>query len=1490
MGLRLRLLWLAGIVLFLGLLFWLIWHQDPDFWRSPHTLYQSAQEAARRGELKPALNWALKAHQREPDNVGYGTFLGWLYLETGKPQEALTVFRQVLARQPNASEAVKGQAQALEQLDNRTTALALLDAFLAAHPQDANVLQFAADFAARREDGRSQALKYYRRLYQLKPGDPLIRRQFLDLLVAQGRYDEAIPLQEAELADFPDNTQALHQLALLHYWKRDYEAAVPIYQRLLEIAADNQALRREAAKVADAAQDVDQALSLYLQLYAQEQGKKEYALNLARLWSQKGNHLEAAAVLAPLLRKKPDLELRRWYALELLLAGNYPKARRAYQAAWEAGDTHQETIINLARLYAENRQFSKAAAMWEEAERRQLIQGDLRWEAALTYSYAHRYRQAVKIVAPLDRRKNPRLQLFLGQMHFYQKHWQQAAHHYRAYLEEHPQDIAVRVQLAEILSYDSDTLDESAQEYQEVLKRRDNPRLRLRRAAVLLQQAQTWSAARDKEKRAVAQQKWAEAETELQRCPATPGEPELLREQARLYLWAGDLDNALDRYEQYLAQVPHDRQAQLEKARVLIYLQRGSEAMEVLRRVPSRPSSGEDGGNKGAANRDNPVPGAEKKNTSDLGLSPRTDSSLDRELQMAFIEAALANQDWREANRYALRLYSARFPEKHRLPRDWPEALRWTEDEKTGARAGREPPLLNLEERTWVARALCHHPELESHPAMLREAVALLIENLYTRGITRSRQYHATLLMLAYLLPRLTHYDDLADLVYRIPGIKVGSPEYIASLSFFSSKLGRQGGKLDYLLNVLEERRRHYRPRNPADLVYLANLALELGDRRSAEYYYRRALELRPQDQRLAALRMQTLMAMQDFGQVLQVLESQPRKPETRLEMAQVYLYRRQYEGAIAALSNFPADHPYRPQALLMLARAYRRQGDHRQALLTLEQLEASSNSDKDFPSPEAQHSPQLSLEKGKSNDRSYLRKGGFRGISPAEIQMEKAQTLEAMADQRAARLAYEQIIRHAPDPQAVRIAQARLARVDGNWSVAYKKFAAALQHAPQDRQLLNELEHVRAQMRPQITSRGFAYARGERRPEEAMRPGQFSRFDREPRAYGRFNWWPPLLQRWRWRPKGLGLSNYLPAFLVDMGLPVQPQLMWFTDSNKIYGGIARLSASFWISKVLPIELAAEYREYNQNINRLRSEDLGPNIDPGKPLPHLEDMIKKAAEKHCRWRRAEISLGLGPLVLGDRWSIWGEIIARRYWKRIDRGLVRQEFTDQGDLRPVFYEITEKEDRDRLFGTVEINFPLGQRTEVKVKYSRRDLFDQEAHLYPRLYQSVLDLQQLRLTTLHQVELFYDHRFRPNLAWRGNLGGAYFSDHNRRLTIYQGLAWQALRQPRMHLEFTPHFYLAAYRRGQEAYFSPATYRAFGIGLDFDRQISRLPTFILQGTAQVVGQHSEWGPGLHGLAALEWEFLQNFYTNVHVFYFKEWIDNYRLLNVGFSVGCRF
>ena len=991
---------------FVALILVLVWHQDRDFWRSAPALMQLAQDAARRGDYPEALELARKAMAREPKNSQYCLGLGQIHLAAGQPQQALDLSRQLGPQDAKSSQGLKLQARALDLLGDRQAALDLLAEGLKDNPDDPEILAVAATLAAQGSYDRPLAITYYQHLYQVTR-DPLVRRQLVELLISLNRFPEAIPLQEEEAAQFPHNSEALHQLALLHYWQRDYQAAGGIYQRLLEKAADDADLRLEAARNAEAGQQLDQALAHYLWLYSRSRGEKEYALALARLWARKGNHVEAAGVLAPLMQENPDCELRRQYGLELLLIGDLPGALKAYQAAWNAGDTHQETIINLARLQAQKGHFDQAAAMWDEAGRRQLLKGELRWEGALTYSYARRFGDALETIQPLRRQhpKDPKLLLFAGQLNFYQKHWGQAAQCFTAYLEQNPKDVEVRRQLAEALSFTKtpESQDGALNEYGEILKIKDDLGLRLRRISLLLEG-----------------RRWDEAAQELHDCPI-PAEPRLLQEQARLLVWLGDLPGALERYD-LLLQKTQDGAARLEKAKVLTYLGRAPEALELLNRL-------------------------------------RQEQPWARAAVAAAIEAHLTLKDYAKALQLAAKELE-------------PQAD------------------LSVDERALVARCYFHSPD----PKQLRHTCDLLLANLQ-----KNRHHHPTLLILTALLPRLPHYEDLDYVMNRLPGAQGSAGGPATTLAYFDSQLGRHDGKLSYLLHVLQGYRRHKQPDSPGELLGLAWLATELGDRQAAAQYYRQAQKLRPHDPQIAQLLLQCQVSRKDWAQALGNLENQKDNPAAPLEMARIYLMRGQYEGVKAMGERIPAGSKDRVAYLRLLVQACRGERNYPEALQALTPLEGQ--------------------------------------ISRADYLMEKAQILEGQGDQKAREL-YDQIIQDQPDSQAARVARARRDRAGKNWGAAYRAYEVALKEAPQDIELLNELEFVRQQMRPEMASRGFPYSRGERRPEEASRPWQFSRFGRE--------------------PGGLGLSNYLPAFVSDVLPVVQPESLYFQDSNKLHGWLVR--------------------------------------------------------------------------------------------------------------------------------------------------------------------------------------------------------------------------------------------------------------------------------------------------------------------------------------------
>ncbi len=192
---------------FLALVLALAYLQDPHFYLDPEALYHRAKETEKQGNLEQALILAQKSWKRSPENSDCGQFLGWLYLKQGKPEPALEILQPLWNRDPAAINALKGIAQALNLMDRRTEALELLGNYLRDNPQEAEVLLFAAQLAGQGEATKPLAMDYYQQHYRLQP-TPQVRRTLLDLLTASQRFKEAIPLQEEEAAQNPDQPEA----------------------------------------------------------------------------------------------------------------------------------------------------------------------------------------------------------------------------------------------------------------------------------------------------------------------------------------------------------------------------------------------------------------------------------------------------------------------------------------------------------------------------------------------------------------------------------------------------------------------------------------------------------------------------------------------------------------------------------------------------------------------------------------------------------------------------------------------------------------------------------------------------------------------------------------------------------------------------------------------------------------------------------------------------------------------------------------------------------------------------------------------------------------------------------------------------------------------------------------------------------------------------------------------------------------------------------
>ncbi len=190
-----------------------------------------------------------------------------------------------------------------------------------------------------------------RQAYQQDRQNAFLGRSFLDVLVRDGKLDEARQLA-GELAErFPDDAQLWSQTGYLLFMLRDFKQAQAAFGKALQgnawLPEQRRNLAFAAADSATAAKDPDGALAALLQL--SEDADPTVRLRLGRAQNAAHDRISAVATARWILANAPDDEFRQ--AGERLLA----------EALEAVADARGDKQLNLG--YAYLRQHDDAAGL-----------------------------------------------------------------------------------------------------------------------------------------------------------------------------------------------------------------------------------------------------------------------------------------------------------------------------------------------------------------------------------------------------------------------------------------------------------------------------------------------------------------------------------------------------------------------------------------------------------------------------------------------------------------------------------------------------------------------------------------------------------------------------------------------------------------------------------------------------------------------------------------------------------------------------------------------------------------------------------------------------------------------------------------------------------------------------------------------------------------------------------------------------------------------
>ncbi len=240
------------------------------------------------GNLENARAMMSTAVKQQPDNINYLFEYGWLLIENGQTEEALSVAEHAIRVAPDdaRSYALKGRAL---MWDNPSEAILASIQGTDIDPNYAPLL--AIQGVAYTNLGRWQeGIRQSQQAIELDPTDPFVQRSAYYPFVYVGRYQDAIDALEAAVNINPNLVSAYFELANIYTFQQvnEPEMALAIYYHITEMEPDNAKaylrICETYARVENAQFDVaqpycDQALTIdptYASAYRQR-GQMQYS-------------------------------------------------------------------------------------------------------------------------------------------------------------------------------------------------------------------------------------------------------------------------------------------------------------------------------------------------------------------------------------------------------------------------------------------------------------------------------------------------------------------------------------------------------------------------------------------------------------------------------------------------------------------------------------------------------------------------------------------------------------------------------------------------------------------------------------------------------------------------------------------------------------------------------------------------------------------------------------------------------------------------------------------------------------------------------------------------------------------------------------------------------------------------------------------------------------------------------------------------------------
>jgi arylsulfatase A-like enzyme/Flp pilus assembly protein TadD len=287
----------------------------------------------------------------------------------GKPKEAIALYREIIAEQPQIAEARMGLARLLSQTRQHDEAEATLRQALELQPSS-TVIRVALSNTLASVGRLPEALDLMQTILAQVPGDDTARNGILRLMIEMGKMEEALKLAQQWQAEAPKDLNYAAYLGVILTRMGRFPEAIPQLQSSLADDMPRQnvhgslALIHHAMKRPEQAVEALKAESAWFPTDMRTRMLLGHELMSLQRWD------EAAAEYGFVVERRPQMiEARLAWAQATFNTGDYPGAETQLAPALKQAPDNPDVLLLQANILQKLGKDAEAKTVFEEATR-----------------------------------------------------------------------------------------------------------------------------------------------------------------------------------------------------------------------------------------------------------------------------------------------------------------------------------------------------------------------------------------------------------------------------------------------------------------------------------------------------------------------------------------------------------------------------------------------------------------------------------------------------------------------------------------------------------------------------------------------------------------------------------------------------------------------------------------------------------------------------------------------------------------------------------------------------------------------------------------------------------------------------------------------------------------------------------------------------------------------------------------------------------------